>query len=115
MRGIAVTLLVLAVAIPSVRADEEREDSGLLTLDRIFGGPSFTKGIPRWSWRPRHVELVRRASRRDTHVWLPGVSFGLMVSVLLRLPLDVAPGSRSFRVMSHLSAIINAAEGTRGC
>ncbi len=51
-------LLVLLVGAPA-RTDERR-----LTIDQVFR-TSYVQGMPRWSWRPGHVELVRRHGRRD--------------------------------------------------
>jgi dipeptidyl-peptidase-4 len=59
-------LLVFLASAPGAAAEEEPPPTPpktQLTLEDLHGGPSFTKPIPDWSWRPGHAELVRRGNR----------------------------------------------------
>ena len=41
----------------------EGKEAQSLTVQRIYGGGSFLRGLPGWSWRPGHSELVRQTSK----------------------------------------------------
>ena len=61
-RFLAALVLALTLApLPAARADEKAPQ---LSLEDVFGGGrSFAQGIPDWSWRPGHAELVRTDRR----------------------------------------------------
>lgn len=63
LRRAALLLLVL-LASPAWAAPEDEDVAAPLTLRQVFGGGSFTRPIPSWSWRPGHAELVRVDERR---------------------------------------------------
>jgi len=55
---------MLLAAAPAARAGDESPRGTPLTLKDLYAGRSFTKGIPSWSWRPGHAELVRTTRKK---------------------------------------------------
>ena len=54
-----------APAKEAPKAEAPKADPAVLTFADVFGrGRTFTKGIPSWTWRPGHKQLVRLDMRK---------------------------------------------------
>jgi dipeptidyl-peptidase-4 len=62
MRMRSLLLLACLLLLCGRPHDVEARDGEPLTVQRVFGGKSFLQGLPGWSWRPGHTELVRLTS-----------------------------------------------------